>query len=42
VDIGHYEGEFFIKNIIHHQIKENFANFAALISKMEKVEVKYL
>lgn len=41
VDIGHYEGEFFIKNIIHQQIKENFANFAALISKMEKVEVKY-
>lgn len=42
VDIGHYEGEYFIKNIIHQQIKENFANFAALISKMEKVEVKYL
>ena len=41
VDIGHYEGEFFIKNIIHQQIKENFSNFAALISKMEKVEVKY-
>ena len=41
VDIGHYEGEYFIKNIIHQQIKENFANFAALISKMEKVEVKY-
>ena len=41
VDIGHYEGEFFIKNIIHQQIKENFVNFAALISKMEKMEVKY-
>ena len=41
VDIGHYEGEYFIKNIIHRQIKENFANFAALISKMEKAEVKY-
>jgi len=41
VDIGHYEGEYFIKNIIHQQIKENFTNFAALISKMEKVEVKY-
>ena len=39
VDIGHYEGEYFIKNIIHQQIKENFANFAALISKMEKKEV---
>ena len=41
VDIGHYEGEFFIKNIIFNLLKENFANFATLISKMEKVEVKY-
>ena len=41
VDIGHYEGEFFIKNIIFNLLKENFVNFATLISKMEKVEVKY-
>lgn len=41
VDIGHYEGEFFIKNIIFNLLKENFANFATLNSKMEIVEVKY-
>lgn len=41
VDIGHYEGEYFIKNIIFNLLKEKFANFATLISKMEKLEVKY-
>ncbi len=40
VDIGHYEGENFIKNIIFDLIKEKFATFATLISKMEKLEVK--
>ena len=41
VDIGHYEGEFFIKNIIFDLLNEKFTTFATLISKMEKVEVKY-
>lgn len=41
VDIGHYDGEYFIKDIIFNLLKENFANFATLISKVEKEEVKY-
>jgi len=41
VDIGHYEGEFFIKNIIYRLLKEKFATFATFISTLEKVEVKY-
>ncbi len=41
VDIGHYEGECFIKNIIFDLLNEKFTTFATLISKMEKVEVKY-
>ena len=41
VDIGHYEGEFFIKNIIFNLLNEKFTTFATLISKMELLEVKY-
>ena len=41
VDIGHYEGECFNKNIIFDLLNEKFTTFATLISKMEKVEVKY-
>ena len=41
VDIGHYEGEFFIKNIIFHLLKEKFSTFATLMSKVEKLEVNY-
>jgi dinuclear metal center YbgI/SA1388 family protein len=41
VDIGHYEGEFFIKNIISHLLKEKFSTFATLMSNVEKLEVKY-
>lgn len=41
VDIGHYEGEFFIKNIIYRLLKEKFATFATFISTLEKVEVKF-
>lgn len=41
-DIGHYEGEFFIKEIIYKVIKEKFATFAASISKMDILEVMYL
>ena len=41
VDIGHYEGEFFIKNIIFNLLNEKFSTFATLISKMESLEVKF-
>ena len=41
VDIGHYEGEFFIKNIIYQLLNEKFTTFATLISKLEFLEVKY-
>ena len=41
VDIGHYEGEFFIKNIIHHLLNEKFTTFATFLSTLEKLEVKY-
>jgi dinuclear metal center YbgI/SA1388 family protein len=41
VDIGHYEGEFFIKDIIFHLLKEKFSTFATLMSNVEKLEVNY-
>lgn len=41
-DIGHYEGEFFIKEIIYKALKEKFTTFAASISKMDILEVLYL
>ena len=41
VDIGHYEGEFFIKNIIFNLLNEKFTTFATLISNLELLEVKY-
>ena len=41
VDIGHYEGEFFIKNIIFNLLNEKFTTFATLISNLEFLEVKY-
>ena len=40
VDIGHYEGEFFIKNIIFTLLIEKFATFATFTSTLEKLEVK--
>lgn len=41
-DIGHYEGEFYIKEIIYKAIKEKFTTFAAEISKMDFLEICYL
>ena len=41
VDIGHYEGEFFIKKIIFELLNEKFSNFATLISGVEKKEVNF-
>ena len=42
VDIGHYEGEYFIKEIIYKEVKENFTNFAVAISKMDNLEIFYV
>lgn len=41
-DIGHYEGEYFIKEIIYKALKEKFATFAAAISKSDILEILYL
>lgn len=41
-DIGHYEGEHFIKEIIYKEVKENFTTFAAEISKMDNLEISYI
>lgn len=41
-DIGHYEGEFYIKEIIYKAIKEKFTTFATEISKMDFLEIRYL
>ena len=41
-DIGHYEGEFYIKEIIYKVIKEKFTTFAAVLSKMDILEIYYL
>jgi len=35
-DIGHFEGESFIKEIIYNELKENFSNFATIILEGEK------
>ena len=35
-DIGHYEGECFIKEIIYNKVKEKFSNFATTIFEGEK------
>ncbi len=40
-DIGHYEGEFFIKEIIYKALKENFSTFAVAISKLDTLEIQY-
>lgn len=41
VDIGHYEGEHFIKDIIYAELKENFSTFAVNFSKLDNLEVLY-
>lgn len=42
VDIGHYEGEHFIRENIYNDLKENFITFAHFISEREKKEISYL
>lgn len=41
VDVGHFEGEHFIKDILYAEIKENFSNFAIHFSKMDKLDILY-
>jgi putative NIF3 family GTP cyclohydrolase 1 type 2 len=38
-DIGHFEGEHFIREIIYNEIKENFTTFAVALSKEEKLKI---
>ena len=42
VDIGHFEGEHFIKEIIYNEIKENFITFASSLSEVEKLKIQYI
>lgn len=41
-DIGHFEGEHFIKEIIYNEIKENFITFATSLSEIEKLKIQYI
>jgi len=41
-DIGHFESEHFIREIICAELKKNFANFATAISTVEKLEIFYV
>ena len=42
VDIGHYESEQFVTNIIYNLLKEKFSTFAASLSKIDTNPVNYL
>ncbi len=42
VDVGHFEGESFIREIIYSELKEFFPNFASSISQREVAVVHYL
>ncbi|MBP5650957.1 MAG: Nif3-like dinuclear metal center hexameric protein [Bacteroidales bacterium] len=41
LDVGHFEGEHFIKDILYAVLKENFSNFAIHFSKMDKFDILY-
>lgn len=41
VDVGHFEGEHFIKEILFDELKENFCKFAIHFSKMDKLDILY-
>ena len=41
-DIGHYESEHYVKEIIHSVLIEKFPTFAVLISERETNPIKYL
>ncbi|MDL2312124.1 Nif3-like dinuclear metal center hexameric protein [Bacteroidales bacterium OttesenSCG-928-B11] len=38
-DIGHFEGEHFIREIIYNEIKGNFTTFATSLSEVEKLKI---
>ncbi|MDR3047208.1 MAG: Nif3-like dinuclear metal center hexameric protein [Bacteroidales bacterium] len=38
-DIGHFEGEHFIREIIYGELKENFCNFATTLSVKESLKI---
>ena len=38
-DIGHFEGEHFIREIIYNEVKENFTTFATALSKKERMKI---
>jgi dinuclear metal center YbgI/SA1388 family protein len=41
-DIGHYESEQFVKELIYHILNKNFPTFAVLISELNTNSVSYL
>lgn len=41
-DIGHFEGEHFIRDIIYTELTENFSNFAVSISQAEKLKIFHI
>ena len=41
-DIGHFESEHFIKEIIFNELKENFNTFAVSLSEVEKLQISII
>ena len=41
-DIGHFESEHFIKEIIFNELKENFNTFAVSLAESEKMQISIL
>lgn len=41
-DIGHYESESFIKEIIYRELKEKFSTFAVSIAKTDELKIFYV
>ena len=41
-DIGHFESEHFIKEIIFNELKENFNTFAVSLSQVEKLQISII
>lgn len=42
VDVGHYQGEHFIKELLYDELIENFSNFAIHFSKLDKLDILYI
>lgn len=41
LDVGHFEGEHFIKEILYAELKEKFTKFAIRFSTLDKLEIYY-